>query len=183
MGAIVESPLLVLNSRKYSSKAESPINRSAKVVITRNLTVSRHNCLFIFLFISYFNFFLYVYGKQTLPSYLTSDSSRCYWLAWMNKNICIYNLGDLIKQFLLTLTSIKIYLVCVKKSCLFKLFIFSMIPLPAHTGSKWFDCCGEWFRVVTCSIISQLFSTNGRMNNTRWYITWLVLHSDNGKRK
>ena len=50
MGTIVEFRLLVLDSLKYSSKAESPINRSAKAVIGRNLTTSQHNHLFIYLF-------------------------------------------------------------------------------------------------------------------------------------
>ena len=40
MGTIVEFQLLVIDSLKYSSKAESPINRSAKAVIIRDLTTS-----------------------------------------------------------------------------------------------------------------------------------------------
>ena len=115
MGTIVEFRLLVLDSLKYSSKAESPINRFAKAVISRNLTTSRHNhllfiylfiffysfiCLFIiylficffiiylFIFSIFFNFlfyFSYTYRKQALPSYLCSDSNHCCWLARMNK--------------------------------------------------------------------------------------------------
>ena len=45
MDIIVEFQLLVLDSLKYSSKAESPINKSAKAVISGNLTTSRHNHL------------------------------------------------------------------------------------------------------------------------------------------
>ena len=56
MGTIVEFRLLVLDSLKYSSKGESPIDRSTKAVITRNLAASQHNHLFIYLFI-YFVFF------------------------------------------------------------------------------------------------------------------------------
>ena len=102
MGTIVEFRLLVLDSLKYSSKAESSINRSAKAVISRNL---RHNHLFIFIFyflfiylfmylfiyllfiyfFYLFTFFSYIYRKQALPSYLHSDSNRCYWLASMNR--------------------------------------------------------------------------------------------------
>ena len=48
MGTVVEFRLFVLESLKYSSKAESPINRSAKSVISRNLTTSLHNHLFMF---------------------------------------------------------------------------------------------------------------------------------------
>ena len=55
MGTIVEFRLLVLDSLKYSSKAESPINRSTKAVISRNLTTSQHNHLSIYLF-----FFLFI---------------------------------------------------------------------------------------------------------------------------
>ena len=47
MGTKVEFQLLVLDSLKQSSDAESPINTSAKAVISRNLTISRHIHLFI----------------------------------------------------------------------------------------------------------------------------------------
>ena len=46
MGTIVEFPLLVLGPLKYNSKAESPINKSAKAVISRYLTTNQHNHLF-----------------------------------------------------------------------------------------------------------------------------------------
>ena len=36
-------------------------------------------------------------------------------------------------------------------------------PLPARMSNKWFNCHGEWFRVVTCSNNSQWFSTNDRI--------------------
>ena len=97
MGTTVEFRLLILDSLKCSSKAESPINRSAKAVISRNLTTSRHNHLFIYLFYFYFILFIFlsifnflfhfssIYRKQTLTSYLHSDSNRCYWLTWMNR--------------------------------------------------------------------------------------------------
>ena len=72
MGAIAEFRLLVLDSLKYSSKAESPINRSAKAVISRNLTTSRHNHLFIyfvflflFLFFIFYFYFFFIYLQKT----------------------------------------------------------------------------------------------------------------------
>ena len=67
MGTKVEFGLLVLVSLKYNSKAESTNNRSAKAVISKNLTTSRHNHLFNFLFIylfvifiCYFIFYMYL---------------------------------------------------------------------------------------------------------------------------
>ena len=61
MGTKVGFWLFVLDSLKYSSKAESPINRSAKAVISRNLTTSRHNHLFNFSFIySLFLCFIFI---------------------------------------------------------------------------------------------------------------------------
>ena len=65
MGAIVVFRLLVLDSLKYSSKAKSPINRSARAVISKRFTTSQHNHLFIFLFIylSFSFLFLYTYRK------------------------------------------------------------------------------------------------------------------------
>ena len=88
MGTIVEFRLLDLDLLNYNSKAELPINRSAKVVISRNLTISWHSNLFIYLFIYlliYLFIYLYVYRKQALLSYLNNDSNRCYWLVRMNK--------------------------------------------------------------------------------------------------
>ena len=62
MGTIVEFRLLVLDSLKYSSKAESPINRSAKAVISRNLTTTEHDHLFIyFVFLFLFLFFIFIF--------------------------------------------------------------------------------------------------------------------------
>ena len=52
MGTIVEFRLLVLYSLKYSSKAESPTNRS---------TTSQQNHLFIYLFILFLFFIFYFY--------------------------------------------------------------------------------------------------------------------------
>ena len=40
MATIAEFGLLVQDSLKYSSKAESPINRSAKAAISRNINTS-----------------------------------------------------------------------------------------------------------------------------------------------
>ena len=68
MGTIVEFQLLVLDSLKYSSKAESPINRSAKAVISSSLTTSQHNHLFIYLFfiiIFIYLFFFSMYLRKT----------------------------------------------------------------------------------------------------------------------
>ena len=59
MGTAVEFRSLVLDSLKYSSKAESPINRPAKAVISRNLTTSGHNHLIIYLFVFFCCFFLF----------------------------------------------------------------------------------------------------------------------------
>ena len=36
---------------------------------------------------------------------------------------------------------------------------YPLPPNPAITGLIRFNCCGEWFRVVTCSSNTQLFST------------------------
>ena len=60
MGTIVEFRLLVLDSLKYSSKAESSINRSAKAVISRDFITSRHNHLSIYWLI-YFTFVLFYF--------------------------------------------------------------------------------------------------------------------------
>ena len=78
---------------------------------------------------------------------------------------------------------IKISLMFVKKFYNNTVYIFDGYLLSAHTGNKWCNCCREWRSVVTCSSNTQQFSTNGRINYTRWYITWFVWHFDNGKRK
>ena len=62
MGTIVEFRLLVLDSLKYSSEAESPVNRSAKAVITRNLLVDT----LIYLFI-YFIFYIFTENEHDCP--------------------------------------------------------------------------------------------------------------------
>ena len=80
MGTTVEFRLLILDSLKYSSKAESPINRSTKAVISRNLTTSQHNHLFIYLFIYLFYFFIifklfilfFVYLQETSITVLSA---------------------------------------------------------------------------------------------------------------
>ena len=61
MDTIAEFRLLVLDSLKYSSKAESPINRSTKAVISRSLTTSRHNHLFIYLFYLFIYLFIHLF--------------------------------------------------------------------------------------------------------------------------
>ena len=72
MGSIVEFRLFVLDWLKYSSKAESPINRSAKAVMSRNLTTSRLNHLFIFFiylfFIFIFYFIFYILQKTSITA-------------------------------------------------------------------------------------------------------------------
>ena len=95
MGTIVGFLLLVLESLKYSSKAETPINRSTKESSVGTLllvdTITDLFILFVFFlffpfyfyFYFLFLFFSHIYRKQ--PSYLHNDSNRCYWLAWMNK--------------------------------------------------------------------------------------------------
>ena len=57
MSSIVELRLLILKSLKYSTKGESPINRSAKALISSNLTTSQHNHLlfFFYLFLIFLN--------------------------------------------------------------------------------------------------------------------------------
>ena len=65
MGTIVEFRLLVLDSLKYSSEAESPVNRSAKTVITRNLLVDTLNYLFI-----YFIFYIFTENEHDCPFYI-----------------------------------------------------------------------------------------------------------------
>ena len=59
MGTIVQFWLLVLDSLKYSSKMESPINRFTKAVISRNLNTTWHNHLFIYLF--FYFYFLFIF--------------------------------------------------------------------------------------------------------------------------
>ena len=56
MDTKVEFRLLVLDSRKYSSKMESLINRSAKAVISKDLTTNQHSHLFICYFYFLFSF-------------------------------------------------------------------------------------------------------------------------------
>ena len=63
MCTIVQFRILVLDSLKYNSKWKSPINRSFKAVISRVLTTSRHNHLFIFLSIFFFFFFKFIFHK------------------------------------------------------------------------------------------------------------------------
>ena len=69
MGTKVEFRFLVLDSLKYSSKAESTINRSANAVISTSLTTSRHNHLFnflsIYLLFLFFYFTFYIYLQKT----------------------------------------------------------------------------------------------------------------------
>ena len=74
MATIVEFRLLLLDSLKYGSMAESPVNRSANAVISGNLTTSRHSHLFVFLsfyflflfftFIFYFIFYIFVENRH-----------------------------------------------------------------------------------------------------------------------
>ena len=60
MDTLVELWHLVLDLLNYSIKGESPINRSAKAVISRNLNTSRHNYFFFFpiFFYSFILFFI-----------------------------------------------------------------------------------------------------------------------------
>ena len=69
MGAVVEFQLLFIDSLKYSSKAELPIDRSAKAVISKNLTTSRHNHLltyfvFLFLFFIFYFYFFHIFTEN-----------------------------------------------------------------------------------------------------------------------
>ena len=59
MDTIVEFWLLVLDLLNYSIKGESPINRSAKAVISRNLTTSRHDYFFFFPYLFLFFYFIF----------------------------------------------------------------------------------------------------------------------------
>ena len=64
MGTIVEFRILVLNSLKYSSKAEPPINKSS------------------FIFHILFHLFKFKFTEnKTLPFLLHSDNNRRFWLA------------------------------------------------------------------------------------------------------
>ena len=88
MGTI-EFRLLVLDSLKCSSKMESPINRSGKAVISRNLTTGWHNHLFSFfpffiIFYFFFNFlfyFSYIYSCLIWQTLLTSEWCLLYLLS------------------------------------------------------------------------------------------------------
>ena len=60
MGTVLEIRLLVIDSVKYSSKTESSINRFAEAVISRNLTTSGRNHLFIYLF-TYLFIYLFIF--------------------------------------------------------------------------------------------------------------------------
>ena len=97
MGTIVEFRLLVVDSLKYSSKAESPINRSAKAVISRNLTTSRHNHLFIYFvflflfFIFYFYFFhIFTENRHYRLICIAIATVVIGWPEWINISIYIY---------------------------------------------------------------------------------------------
>ena len=79
MSTIVEFRLLVLDSLKYCSKAESPINRSAKAVISRTLTTSRHNHLFIYLF--FFILYLFIYLLIFFPIFTENRHCRLICIA------------------------------------------------------------------------------------------------------
>ena len=76
MGTIVEFQLLVLDSLRYSSKTESPINRSAEAVICRSL-------VFIYLLSFLFLFFL---------------NSLFYFSYEQETSVCVYVLQVTIKQ-------------------------------------------------------------------------------------
>ena len=67
MGTIVKFQLLVLDFLYYNSNAELPIIRSAKAVISRNLTASRHNHLFFYFFYFLFSFCIlfFIYLQKT----------------------------------------------------------------------------------------------------------------------
>ena len=67
--------LLVLESLKYSSETESPINESPKTVISSSTSCSTslHNNLYFYLF--------FIHIKQALMSILHNNSNICYWLA------------------------------------------------------------------------------------------------------
>ena len=120
---------------------ESPIKRSAKAVISRNLTTSLLDWLLVlpksfiylsFFFIFTFYIYIYIYRKQALPSHLHSNSTQCCWLAWMNKK--------------------KTYV-----------YFFNGYPLPAHMGNKWLlwrlnmgNCCGDWIWAIAVENDSAL---------------------------
>ena len=63
---IVHFRFLVLGSLKYSSKAESPINKSVEAVIRKNPPTSRHNHLFIHLF-AFICLFIYLFIYLVVP--------------------------------------------------------------------------------------------------------------------
>ena len=189
MGTIVEFRLLDPDSRlKVLKLLQIPLKQSSTGTL---LLVDR--IIYSFFFLWFFNFpyffiflfyFSYVYIKENRYYCLICIAIATFvigWPEWIKKYVFIIYEITFSNSCLLWQTLFK------SEWCLLKSFhvclFFQWIPLPAHTGNKWFNCCGEWFRVVTCSSNSQRFSTNGRINYTRWYITWLVWHSDNRKRK
>ena len=91
MDTIVGFRFLVLDSLKYSSKAESPINRSTEAVISKNLTTSQHNHFFsiFFLFSIIFYFFilfLYIYIKENRHYRLICIAIAIVDIGWLGLN-------------------------------------------------------------------------------------------------
>ena len=86
MGTVVEFRLLVLDSLKYSSTTVSPINRSTKAVISRNLTTS----LFIYLLIYYFFFLSFLDFFVLFLIYLQKTSITVYILMFKSKKLASY---------------------------------------------------------------------------------------------
>ena len=128
MGTIVGFLLLVLESLKYSSKAETPINRSAKESsVGTLLLVDTINYLFILFFLFlffpfYFYFYFFIFYFYFFHIFTENNRLICImiatvvigWHEWI-KDICLL-LRRLNLAILLTLTKIiKIWVMFVKK--------------------------------------------------------------------
>ena len=96
MSTIVQFQLLALDSLKYSRKTESSINRSAKAVISRNLTTSRHNHLFIyfvflFLFFIFYFYFFHIFTENRHYRLICIAIATVFisWTEWIKKYVFI----------------------------------------------------------------------------------------------
>ena len=167
---MVEFRLLVLDSLKKSSKTESPINRSAKAVISRNLTTGRHNHIFIsflnFSLIFYFIFHIFTNNRHQ-RLICVAVATVIGWPEWIKK--CVFIAWEIrFSNSCLLWQTLKSEWCLLKNFRIRTIYFLNGYPMPAHMGNKWFNCCGEWFKVVTCSSSSQWFITNCRRNYNRW---------------
>ena len=116
MGTNVEFRFLVLDSLKYSGKVESPINGSAKAVISRNLTTSRYIHLFKFLFIYLLSIYLFIVCMYVqILNFITSWISKIITQKLFDVDVLtrklslIFKLGQLIGCLVKNIFTEKIY--------------------------------------------------------------------------